>query len=1095
MSDNKYPVESYSVDDILREVREMRSASAKPSAVENKPKADVNAERTERKSDEKRTEQSNASATARRAEQSGDNGAKSPDAYAAARAKSENAENNRAADSTVDNHNANNRAATNRKADSPDNGKPYHKPSPNTHDESANEKTAPVKRDRPNEMHDAPIPHIRPRANVITPDEINSGFATQPIHIAQKRKPKVITADELRQSNDEQSGAQSRNDMQSRDDTHSKNDAKSDNTVVRSSRFAEVDVQSEGNKLNELFADNNQANDSTSAKEKIDELYGTTSNFSISEYYETTETKAERKARLKAEREEEKIRKAEQKAAEKLRKKLAKSKAAANDDDYSDDERYADSQYDGNTAKKVNPSEFFTIENDSADGDKTRTFDAVKADGIKSSDIKPAASDDATSVFAAVKVKDERKKAERKPDIAESKDKTYNDTIANDNANDSTDITSDNSSAKPQIEANSVSAVEPTESAKAAKSAETETEFADNDKQTDYANPPKNRKKYREISPVKIEPDEHGDTDEQSDVIEDYRNIDDAETIRSELNGRLSAITKRGWLTFIMAALLGVLTLLPCFGIALPDAISPEKNIKIFLTLNAVFFALAIIINIKTVINGILSMIRLRPDIDTAVSISAITCAIQLGYAFYQPQSFASGTGCLYTAVCAVAMLFNLLGKRCMFLRVRSNFDLIATTGIKQSCYAMNDEKSAVISDYLAPENTTVVCQRPVINLHNFISNSFCEDLSDRVNSVLAPLGLAASLIAFVITYLKTADMAMSIGCLALTSTACVPLTAALAANRPLRKSARRAAELGGLITGYSSVESFADTEYAVVNDYDLFSSGSIELLNLKAVGDNSIDDVIMDAAALAIAANSPLKDVFERMIVGRMNFLKPTENIIYTDGKGLSGTVGGDKFFVGNRKILDGCSDINLPDIEFERKIERKGCFAVYIARNNELCGMLVVRYTVNDEILCEQLQNLTDEGVALLVKTCDPNITERLICGAFSLDENTVHVLPSDCAKVYDEQTLPRESGDSLIAHRNSLAGYASAIFGAKRLKFSIMLGVILQTVGAILGFAAALYFSLIGGYNSVLPSAVLIYQLICSIIVTAVPSFRKV
>ena len=155
----------------------------------------------------------------------------------------------------------------------------------------------------------------------------------------------------------------------------------------------------------------------------------------------------------------------------------------------------------------------------------------------------------------------------------------------------------------------------------------------------------------------------------------------------------------------------------------------------------------------------------------------------------------------------------------------------------------------------------------------------------------------------------------------------------------------------------------------------------------------------------------------------------------------------------------------------------------------------MLVVRYTVNDEILCEQLQNLTDEGVALLVKTCDPNITERLICGAFSLDENTVHVLPSDCAKVYDEQTLPRESGDSLIAHRNSLAGYASAIFGAKRLKFSIMLGVILQTVGAILGFAAALYFSLIGGYNSVLPSAVLIYQLICSIIVTAVPSFRKV
>ena len=55
--------------------------------------------------------------------------------------------------------------------------------------------------------------------------------------------------------------------------------------------------------------------------------------------------------------------------------------------------------------------------------------------------------------------------------------------------------------------------------------------------------------------------------------------------------------------------------------------------------------------------------------------------------------------------------------------------------------------------------------------------------------------------------------------------------------------------------------------------------------------------------------------------------------------------------------------------------------------------------------------------------------------------------------------------------------------------------MLGVVLQTIGIVLGFAAALYFALIGGYSSVLPSAVLIYQLVCAIIVIAVPSFRKV
>lgn len=1010
MSENKYPVESYSVDDILREVREMRGISAAPKTDEHKK------ESAAQKHDEPKTAHIGDSKPA-----TAHIGDDKPTAVAAAPQSKPT-----------------NKAAAEQKLE--------HITPKSDADLSSEDKPRTSISDKPNEMHDAQIPRIRPRANVITPDEINSGFNAQPVHISQKRKPKVITADELRGGNDGQS--------------------QNDDEPMPKPHLGDVDVQSEGDRLNELFAQKPVTTEKKSAKEKIDELYGTESNGKIkADSAEYEETRAERKARIKAEREDEKIRKSEQKAAEKLRKKLAKSKAAANDDDYSDNDRAYSDIYDENGGAKVDPKDFFTIEDDGTNDDgATKTFDAVSRADIANNPAADGAGDK-TAVFAAVKT-------ESNTDFADISDKPTADTRE-----------SDKSYA----------------AAAAAQSAEsTDAEYADETdeyEQAHFVEPPKKRIKQRDISPVKIEPDKHGETDEQSDEIDDYRNIDDADAIRSGLDSKLSTIAKRAFLTFIAAVLLGVLTLLPCFGISLPDAISPEKNIKIFLTLNAIFFAFAIIVNIKTVVNGLLSLIRLRPDIDTPVSVSALACAVQLGFAFYIPQSFVSGTGCLYTAVCAVAMLFNLLGKRCMFSRIRSNFELVATTGIKQSCFAMKDKKSAVISDYTAPENTTVVCQRPVINLHNFLNNSFSEDPSDRVNAVVAPLGLSAALLAFVIAYFRTGDLSQSIGCLALIAAICVPLTIAFAANRPLKKSARRAAELGGLISGYSSVESFADTEYAVVNDYDLFSSGSIELLNLKAVGDNSIDDVIMDAAALVIAANSPLKDVFERMIVGRTSFLKSTDNITYTDGKGLCGNVGGDKMYVGNRQILDGCSDINLPDIEFERKIERKGCFAVYIARNNELCGMLVVRYTVNDDMLCEQLQNLTDSGVTLLVKASDPNITEKLICGAFSLGENTVHILPADCAKEYDEQTLPRESGDSMIAHRNSLAGYAAALFSAKRLKTGIMLGVVLQTIGVVLGFAAALYFALIGGYSSVLPSAVLIYQLICAIIVIAVPSFRKV
>lgn len=1026
MSDNKYPVESFSVDDILREVREMRNASAKsPAKAEIQANAADNARIAE---DKTRTNIS--------AEKTTDDETKPSYTYNQHNTDIESARAKNAVHETHE-HNYVKNATTPEPTKESDTAVIFSANKPQNDGKT---------RSIPNQMHDAQIPRIRPRANVITPDEINSGLNSQTVHISQKRKPKVITADELRQG-------------------HGTNAEREDNTFSSAQTVlpGEVDLQSEDDKLSELFAQKPAESDKMSAKDKIDALYGRQEETN-DEYYEQSETKAERKARLKAEREEEKIRISEQKAAQKLQKKLEKSKAAAQDNDYSDyGEPSARNSDEHNKSTKANQDDFFTIENDINDNNgedgKTKMFDAIgQSTAAEANKTAANTESDKTAEFTFL---------QDAPLNLDKSDKRKKAPAANDNA----DIADD--------------------------TADAFDENADFEEPEDdlYTEPPKNRQKFRKINPVRVEPDKHEeDMDVQSDEIDDYNTIDDADAIRAGLDGKLSAIAKRAWLTFITAVLLGVLTLLPCFNISLPDAFSPEKNIKVYLTLNAVLFAIAIIVNIKTVINGIVSLIRLRPDIDTPVSIATLAVMVQLGFAFYISQPFASGTGCLYTAVCAAAMLFNLLGKRCMFSRIRANFELIATTGIKQSCFAMKNKTSAVISDYLAPKNTTVACQRPVINLHNFLYNSFSEDPSDRVNAVVAPLSLAAALLSLVIAYMKTGDLSQSIGTLALISSICVPLTTAFAANRPLRKSAKRTAELGGLISGYSSVESFADTEYAVVNDYDLFSSGSIELLNLKAVGDNSIDDVIMDAAALVIAANSPLKDVFERMIVGRTNFLKQTDNIIYTDGKGISGTIGGDTMCVGNRSILDGCSDINLPDIEFERKIGRKGCFAVYIARNNELCGMLVIRYTVNDEMLCEQIQKLTDNGVTLLVKTVDPNITERLICGAFSLGENTVHILPADCADEYDEQTKPRESGDSLIAHRNSLAGYACAINSAKRLKLSVMLGVILQTVGIVLGFAAALYFALIGGYNSVLPSTVLIYQLICAVIVIAIPSFRK-
>lgn len=841
------------------------------------------------------------------------------------------------------------------------------------------------------------------RPNVITVDELNGGFEEKPFHVNQKRRPKVITAEEIQKSADS----------------------------------ATLQFNPE-----DLHKDGGQMTPHERAVQQVDSLYGKQDGGQNSQAEDYEETKAERKARLKQEKFEQKMRRAEEKQQAKIQKRLAKHKAS--DEDY----------YDDGGVNQTDDAPIFSDEQK----DAKSTLPQDNADITENSDSGAQADSDFdfTDIFKIPKEPQNEEIAEEsEPEKPKSRAKAK---------------------AKSIIFGNDDS-------------------FTESEEEEDV--PRAKQEKRRKSRPIKqkraqadLKPD-----DEDDSVIDDYNNIDDAESVRGELDFKISGISKRSMATFWLFIISCVFTMLPCVGLNLPTAIAPTSHTTVYLMINALILAMAIIINVKTVFKGFLSLLKLRPDIDTAVSISVIACAVQIAISFIKPQSVRAGEGYLYYSLSLLALYLNLRGKKSMFLRVRSNFELVATTGTKQSCFSIKGKRSAELTDMNAPENVNVVCSRNVLNLHDFLYNSFSEDPSDRISRIFAPIGLCLAIVVGGIVYfVKGGDLSQTFGCVAAVAAMCVPLCAIMTVNKPLSKACKTVKEYGGLLSGYNSIESFHDAEYVVVNDYDLFPSGSIELLNLRAVGEESIDSVIMDAAALVMAAGGPLSDVFDRMIEGRVKSLKAVSGITYTDTVGLTGTVGEDKIDVGTRAMMENLGEINLPDKDVERKLARKNCFAVYIARNDNLCGMLVVKYTAKDEAITEQLQKLTDRGVALLVNSCDANISEELVENLFELNENTVHVMSSEAVLMYEQETPPRESDNSMLAHHNSLAGLCAALNAAKTLTGVITMAVIMQTVSVVLGLAVLIFFSFIGS-SLILPINILAYQLICSLIIFISSSVRRI
>lgn len=589
-----------------------------------------------------------------------------------------------------------------------------------------------------------------------------------------------------------------------------------------------------------------------------------------------------------------------------------------------------------------------------------------------------------------------------------------------------------------------------------------------------------------------FEDDDPSDETENEKFIEDYRTIEDAEPIRYDLEARLRRLSGRTTVSAICFIALALLTLLPSLDISLPSFISPSENTMLYLIICTAVFAIGIISNFGVILHGIASLFKLSPDADTTLTVSAIISAVQIGMSFMSPERIASGDIHLFAGLTLFAMMLNCMGKRSMQKRIMNNFKLVATNSVKQSCFVADDASALKMSEGSTIGQPYTVCSKSVINLKDYLYNSYCEDPSDSMCRTLTPIGIIAAIIAGVAMYYLESDALLAVSVATAVSALSVPVCSLLSINMPLGSAAKAVREEGGILSGYNAVDEFADAECVAFDAEELFQPGSVELVNLKAVGENAVDNVILDAAALTIAAGGPLCDVFDKIIEGRTKILPEVEELYYDDMLGITAKVGGIEKKLGTREYIGNLS--GMPDIELERKAQRKGCHTVYLSSGEELIGIFVIRYHA-DDITSEYLDMLTRKGVMLLIKTNDANITPELIEQTFDIPKEYVKIMSSYAACEFDNVTKATKSGSAVFAHDNSVSALALGIVAVKKLRKQSITAVVLQVISVVLGFGAALFLALTGDLNYIVPHVLFAYQLISTIIVLGIPALGGV
>ncbi|MCH5297925.1 MAG: hypothetical protein J1E85_09680 [Ruminococcus sp.] len=590
--------------------------------------------------------------------------------------------------------------------------------------------------------------------------------------------------------------------------------------------------------------------------------------------------------------------------------------------------------------------------------------------------------------------------------------------------------------------------------------------------------------------------DESDDVDtpkEKSNTVEDYTGEEDARSIRLELSHNIKKLFMRSALTGLIALVSVVLTVITrifpesiCSAIAFAPAA--------YAVFNFILVGFSIFINRISVASGLTPLVHFKGNSDTPVAVGAVTAILQTLVSFFCLRDLQGFYVNYYCVAVLLAFFANNCGKLFMVLRVKDNFKFVTSNGQKYAAKIYNNESVAnqMMSGTAADKNIIAYHHRTSFPA-NFLKISYAPDPSEDLASKIAPITtLAGFLIAIMYGFAK-ASFADAINTFALITAVAIPVATLLAVNVPVRRFCKTLLTYDAMLAGYPSVKQFCDSTGIMLDATELFPAECIELEGIKTFEDYAIDESLLCGIAVLKEAGNPIANAFDSVVAETKETLPEVESVLYEDEIGLVGWINSERILVGSRRLLEKYN-VETPSIEYEDKYTSKGRQVTYLAKAGRLIAMFVTSYTADPELKLE-LHRAEANGISVLIRTTDFNITNDLVAQKYNLFYRSIKVLPTGLGNVLKEtESTVEESSRSYLITSGRIASMARAVSGSVKIKHNISLAIVIQLIAIVLGILVCSTLSLYAGVGVVGSLELLIYTLFWSAAAVIAPAFQK-
>ena len=470
---------------------------------------------------------------------------------------------------------------------------------------------------------------------------------------------------------------------------------------------------------------------------------------------------------------------------------------------------------------------------------------------------------------------------------------------------------------------------------------------------------------------------------------------------------------------------------------------------------NAVLIIAAAAIDNVKFVDGITGILKHRITGDTAVSLAMVVALLQ------STLAAVIGEEAPVTAVFSVAAIFAvLIGKLADKIdaeRILGNFE-VCSYKYEHNMYAVHPiENEAEIFELgrgLMMGNAELLYSSKLSFPSDFIKNSNSESGEKKIVRILIPVAFAAASVVAITAGIITQSVMAAFSAFAGTFCICAPVFSSFIPAFILGITNKSLNSEGTMIVSLDAAEKTACANAVVMDSADIFDRSSCIMHGMKDFKNIRIDDVLLYAAAMVIKSGGPMRESFEQVVDGRQDLLPPVKELVYEDKLGIAARIHGQKVLLGNRNMLVH-HNIDVPEKALEERYSHSGRKVIYLAVAGKIAALFVVSYAV-DKNLTGYFRALESNGIQVLVRTNDVNVTEELISKSFGMPQENFKILSSVAGRLFKRRReavcdrLP-----SAIVHDGTAFSMLKAVASACSIGSGVKLGTIIQVILSVLGF----------------------------------------